>query len=854
MMSRFCALWILLCGMAYAAEPSGVFLRDWLLLGPIPLEASEEEAKDDSGHVPGFETDLLAANGGEARVVPAEGGQVSAGGTMLTWQRHTAEAPAVDLDAFFGDVAPAAAYAYTELESPVECAAVLSVGSNDGARVWLNEDMVWDRVEGGAVRLDADLIPVHLRAGKNRLLLKIEERGGAWGYCCRLLPFGHPELPIERLALFEIAADEGAAPVIRMRDSAQELLGQVSFSAWLPEDCGESAVPLWQAAWQGETAVPIGVDATNYGEYVLRMEAVAAGGTPFTSERTFTAGVRVEQVLFEGGSSDYRIVVAADASDSEQWAAQELQHWLQEISGVKLTIEPPPAAPSDGTPCISIGFNAFTQSLAGGAALEDADQSFTYRNAGRHILIWGGRQCGTMYGVFTFLERELGCRWYTRDAEVIPQRNRYAFTRLYHHDAPAIRVRNVFYFEAFDPLWAARNKSNGELTFGAQRQQPGGVESYSGVHTMGRFIPEKEFFEEHPEYFSLIDGKRQAHEAQVCMTNPDVLRITIERVRAHMREHPEHLIYSVSQNDGYNPCQCEKCQAIVEREGSEQGPILWFVNQVADAVKDEFPDKFIGTLAYVYSSKAPKYLRPRDNVVIRLCAFDGCWAHPFDTCPKNAYFVRDIEDWAKICSRIYVWDYVVSFHHYLAPFPNFPALQPRIQYLRDHNAIGVMPQAAYNGPACEFSGLRAYLIAKLLWNPDVDAEAVIDDYMYGYFGRSGQQVRAYFDLLQGLVTEDTHFRGIEPDDPLFTDDFMRKSKALFDQAEAVADNDEIRRRVERARLPLLYLECARNPVQAREDGAYARFRAVVEREGVTHYREGGQGHREAFHTMVETAE
>lgn len=423
--------------------------------------------------------------------------------------------------------------------------------------------------------------------------------------------------------------------------------------------------------------------------------------------------------------------------------------------------------------------------------------SFTYRNIGRDIFIWGGKQTGTMYGVFSFLERELGCRWYTSKVSVIPKRSSCTFVRLNHSEAPKIRVRNVFYYDAFDPVWAARNRSNGELTFGRARKQHGGVESYWGVHSMGRFIPEKEFFEEHPEYFSLIDGKRQAAEAQVCFTNPDVLRITIERLRKVMRDEPEHLIYSVSQNDGYNPCQCDECQALVKKEGSESGPVLWFVNQAAEAVEEEFPDKFIGTLAYVYSSKAPKNLRPRKNVVIRLCAFDGCWAHDF-SCPENEYFVRDIEGWSAITDRIYIWDYVVDFHNYVGPFPNFDALQPRIQYLCGNRVMGIMTQAAYTSNAGTFAGLRAYVISKLLWNPDVNAESVIDDYMYGYFGRAGQYIRGYFDMIRGLRNDNTHFRDLKPVDPIFTDSFVKEAVRLFDKAEAVADNDEIRQRVERA--------------------------------------------------------
>src|SRR5690606_9364691 len=135
-------------------------------------------------------------------------------------------------------------------------------------------------------------------------------------------------------------------------------------------------------------------------------------------------------------------------------------------------------------------------------------------------------------------------------------------------------------------------------------------------------------------------------------------------------------IYSVSQNDWHKPCQCDNCQSIALYEESESGPVIWFVNQIADAVKDEFPDKFIGTLAYQYTRKPCKTLRPRENVVIRLCSIECCFAHDFLSCPQNQDFVEDAKGWAAIAPHLYVWDYVVNFSHYIMPNPNFPVLQP----------------------------------------------------------------------------------------------------------------------------------------------------------------------------------
>ncbi len=331
--------------------------------------------------------------------------------------------------------------------------------------------------------------------------------------------------------------------------------------------------------------------------------------------------------LASGKASAYRIAVGPLASESEKWAAHELQHWIREISGADLPVQDINDAYSG--PEVIIGYNNFIREKTGAPAPAESDESFHYFNSGPDIYIYGGSRRGTMYGVMAFLENELGCRWYTPSVSVVPHRDEITFKSYDHSESPGIRVRNDFYYEAFDPVWCARNRMNGamgstrdtlsqEENWAVQRKQPGGVESYWAVHTFYPLVPPEEFYDKHPEYYSLIDHKRIYKDAQLCLTNPDVLRIVTERIKKIMRENPEYLIYDVSQNDWDNPCQCDKCQAIAKREGSESGVVLWFVNQVAEAVEKEFPDKYIGTLAYKYTRKPCKTIHARKNVVVRL--------------------------------------------------------------------------------------------------------------------------------------------------------------------------------------------------------------------------------------------
>jgi hypothetical protein len=840
----------------YTNQPSGEYMKEWLVCGPFPL-TDPGDTNVYATKLKGMYTDYLQSQGGEAAPRAVEGQPVPFDGGSVAWKRYASPENVVDLDAALGKADAVVAYAYCEVESPRQQTAVLALGSNDGVRAWVNGENVWNNPASRGLKLDHDLVPVVLKQGRNTLLLKVEDRGNRWELACRLLPLDHNALA-EKFGLFEVVQAEDGSPRLRMKQS-ETLLRTVLKGAKLEvASAAETGKALWSGTWSGEPEMVLPIHEPNYGEYILRIDADLGEGVRQALEIPFAAGQRVEHTLFADGRTEYAIVVADDASDSEKWAARELQTWLKEVSGIEFPMAPVEGVGQDKEAItakrIVVGFNPLTRYILGGEAQApaDHDESFTYRSVGPALVIYGGKARGTMYGVMSFLEREMGVRFYTPRVTVTPKKAKYTFTYLYHSERPGVRVRNDFYHEAFEPIWAARNRVNGAMSY---REQPGGLECYWAVHTFYPLMPPEEFFEEHPEYYSLIDGKRTYERAQLCLTNPDVLRIITERIKQKMRELPEYLIYDVSQNDWANPCQCANCQAIAQREESESGPVIWFVNQVAENVQPEFPDKFIGTLAYQYTRKPPKTLKPRENVVVRFCSIECCFAHPFTECPENESFVADMNGWAAIAPHIYIWDYVVNFSHYIMPYPNFRVLQPNIQFFRDHNAIGIMEQAAYQSRGGEFAELRAYVIAKLLWNPECDVQEVINDFMYGYYGRAGQYVRAYFDLLHGQLTPDTHIGlGLQPDDKLFSDKFVEEAEALFDRAEDVADNEEIRRRVEMARLPIMYLKCKRTPVQAKEDGTYARFCEIVEREGVTHYAEAGESDRQSFHEQMEGAQ
>ncbi len=855
------------------------FVKSWLLLGPIPLQLQPDPDKS-YDHLPGFNSDYLQKYGGEKNLSIKAGDVVRLGKGPVTWKNYQSPDSIVDLTAAISKSYPVFAYAYTEVEAANEGVQMIGLGSNDGVQLFVNGVPVFDYPASRGIKIDGDLVPVLLKKGRNTLLLKIEQHGNKWGFCLRFHRFSASEA-LNSGDLFKIWAGEtGVASVVSsyQPEVLNNLIQKIRID--ITDTRGSEILKEERSS---SFCNPLKIPSASYQPYIASLTVQLKSGGTLQRKIEFTAGKLIEYPLFSNGKSDYRISVASIASESEKWAAKELQHWIKEIGGAELAILPfdqnylgpqivvgaKPVAEvaeasslklksgslakqnpstSSGTEVSHLVNDASTGSASSDATLHE---SFHYFNIGPNIYITGGQQRGTMYGVFDFLERELGCRWYTPSVNVIPKRSEWKFVWIDHSEKPGVRVRNDFYFEAFDPIWATRNKMNGAMGY---REQPGGIESYWAVHTFYPLMPPSEFYKKHPEYYSLIDGKRIFERAQLCLTNPDVLRIITDRIKKRMKESPEYLIYDVSQNDWHNPCQCDKCQAIAKAKGGESGLIIWFVNQVAEAVEKDFPDKFIGTLAYQYTRTPPKDISPRHNVVVRLCSIECCFAHDFKSCPENKSFLEDLKGWSAIAPHMYIWDYVVNFGHYVMPYPNFRVLQSNIQSFRDNHAIGIMEQASYQGRGGEFSELRAYLISKLLWNPECNTEAVINDFIFGYYGRAGKFVRQYFDLLHDRITPDTHIHlGLTPGDAIFSDEFVQKSSDLFKEALKVSDNDEVARRVEMCSLPVLYLKCRRTPAIARQDGSYSDFCRIVQRENVTYFSEAGAVDINAFHGFVKNA-
>ena len=539
-----------------------------------------------------------------------------------------------------------------------------------------------------------------------------------------------------------------------------------------------------------------------------------------------TTSTMASNVLFKNGKSKYQIAISAEASSSEQTAAEELQAYIKQIGGVELPIT---NSLSSNAPKIFVGYNDKVGQLIGKQDITPDYEGFTYCNKGKHLFIYGGSKRGTMYGVFSFLEDQFGVRWYTPNCTKVPKLKKWDFDKLHHSEEPAIQYRYSNYFVTENvPQWSAHNKEN--MKWGPVDNLYGSIEAYWSAHTMGQLVTAKEFFKEHPEYFAQRNGKR-IDNGQLCLSNPNVLDICKKRLFEKMKSLLGYRIFSLSQNDNQAFCECPNCKAIEERYGCHSGLIIWFVNQVADEAQLLFPQKYIGTFAYQYTRKPPVGIRPKDNVVVRLCSIECCFAHPITAeCPQNKAFVDDMKAWSKIAPHLFIWDYIVDYAQYIAPWPNFQVLGPNIQAFREHNVIGVFEEAQYQSGGAEFDEMKAWVANKLLWNPQQDVNVLVKDFIDGYYGNAASKIMEYYLLCQSLVNPQTHFGiYIRENDPIYSDEFIQKGFSIINGAKQDAENDTIKERVERVSMQLLYLQSVRNKKKSIEDGTWAEFVKLARR-------------------------
>ena len=563
-------------------------------------------------------------------------------------------------------------------------------------------------------------------------------------------------------------------------------------------------------------------------------------------------------ILADKGKALMPIAVAEGACEDHKNAALDLKHFLARITGADFEIVE--------------GFDGPGIRLMVDEKLDEEEFVVKTCDSCGGLKIAGGTNRGLFYGVYGFLEDVLGVGFYTHDVTKLPSLETLELENVDIDEKPALEFRQLD-----NPMnnygdWRAHNRLNGPdhnhiSTKRDSLNQFGGLKAYTDgmfVHTFNTLVPPEEYMEEHPEYYSMVDGVRIKERPQLCLTNPEVIAIATEKTRQLLRDHPESTIISISQNDWYNPCECPECAKMDAENGSHAGTLLYFVNAIAEAIEEEFPHVVVDTLAYQYTRTPPKVIKPRPNVCIRLCSIECCFGHPLETCDRvasfasnkkssKASFQEDLIGWGKICNRIYIWDYVTNFRHYWLPFPNFHVLGPNMQFFVKNGVKGVYEEGNYQSVSPDLFELRGWLMAKLLWNPDFDVKKGMREFCDAVYGSAVDEIVEYIELLERHVTDaNIHFGIYENPDVAYLDEAtMAKAQELMAAAQAKCLNLAQRIYVEKAVLSVEFAAVGQEILKGKVD--HNRIAAMMDKGrslGITVISEGTEWHR-AYRGMLQ---
>ncbi len=470
--------------------------------------------------------------------------------------------------------------------------------------------------------------------------------------------------------------------------------------------------------------------------------------------------------------------VRAGESAQEKYAGAELAKYLEKLG-----------IPAGDGLTIDIGIDP-----------ELPKEKYVIRPGAGEITIRGGSGRGAIYGAYGLLTHYAGVRFFMPGLEKLGE-GEFAVDEEYSFEPGIARRESDWPFAAGDPDWCVKNCLN-------HRRLP---EEMGGYEKGALFCHSMEQLAGVPQ------------DRQPCLSDPEVLKTVIRNVRHVLETRPNTPAISVTQNDNDHYCTCPKCAAIDAEEGSHAGTMIRFVNAVADDIAADYPDVLLLTFAYQYTRKAPKITKPRPNVAIRLCSIECCRSHPLTdrSCPRNEAFLRDYEEWSRICSRIYIWDYTTNFAHYIAPFPNFGILRENMRYFAEHSAYSMYPEGNYNSTRSgEFGELRCWLLAQLMRDPYMSTTeyyGLMDEFLEAYYGAGWRYIRAFIDWTCAEAANG-HMGSAEHPFACVAEDRYRAMEETidgwWDKAEEMAG--ERLEHVQRSRLQWRYVQFILHPT--REEG------------------------------------
>lgn len=553
-----------------------------------------------------------------------------------------------------------------------------------------------------------------------------------------------------------------------------------------------------------------------------------------------------ELTLAADGKTAYKAVIPADATEAVAFAASELKDFFLEATGATLPVETDTGKTfSESDAVISIGNTSIlTGSGVTANVSELTTDGYKIERKGNTVVIVGGDDSGTAYGVYEFLSRQFGLEFYASD-EIKIEKSATTYLKDFHlTDIPAFEGRAVDGLTDFDPLLAHRmrirlfNHSDARFDYSASCDWVGGH-----CHTFYTIMPPSKY--NRPLTKAEQDAKKAAEDAHetwvdprlsepnyhpewyrvsngLCLTNTALINEFVANCIELLKANPSGAYMNISEEDGMGLCSCASCQA--ERaQYKTSGWMVRFCNTVINRIEtwvtENQPGRQLKYLTFAYSSgtvtppvtpdetnggyKAiDASVVPHDKLYIRFAPINYCYSHALtDTrCAINTTCAQDIAGWRAITDRFMIWDYEVNYNNYFMFFNHYDSIATNLLTYKDMGVINIIRQSNTGARVSSMDALKLYLNSKLMWEPARNVEGLISDFMQNYYKDGAPYMREYFNMTRAYLKRvdasregGLHFQlydNYQPDLPtaqVWSKRILEQSLELFDKAYAAYD-------------------------------------------------------------------
>lgn len=524
-----------------------------------------------------------------------------------------------------------------------------------------------------------------------------------------------------------------------------------------------------------------------------------------------SVGVPVKKVTVNGNPlSDYSVVCPAGASESMTFAAEELVSYIRQATGITL-------------PVVAESSSDRVFELAADTDEKYGDDGFTLRSQNGKVTISGAAKRGVLYGVYEFLEDYIGWRFIFDDLEFV-------------YPADEINVPDGIQDTQLPSFYSRDSQSlsyDGDHLNAAVKRKINSWKNREALHKSatkyGLGVGYIGTAHTYQDYIKSINNT-----AQPCLSDESIyeecLSGVLEKLRSHEeRNYPIPLI-SVSQMDNYKYCTCPRCTRVNQQEYSYAGTTVRFINRMAAAVAEVYPDTDIWTLSYQWSRK-PTQTEVSDDVTI-MWAFEGCYNHPLNAgeCSakgiglqmtgfepqQNTNYDSYMHGWLEKADNVWCWYYAQEYLFYLCPMPAWDVHRQNYRYLAESGIQGIYAEGFYGSDPTEgygFDRMNVYLLAKLAWNPymsESEYNAVTEEYLAAAYGSGWRYLREYLDLWTAAGNASGCWMGNynQPQEIVsfeYYSENYAKMCELFDNAEKYADTAEQAELIGKFRCHMEYL-------------------------------------------------